>query len=92
MTLAPGTRTPGTYVGYNTDTQRVGLPANIQKILFITEDEYLEDEEQTVPRPLYDASMARNLYGEGSVTERMINAALKVTSFVDVQSLGKLAA
>jgi phage tail sheath gpL-like len=90
MTIPSGTRTPGVYVGYNTDTIRVGLPANNQKILFITEDVYLAGQEQTVPKPLYDSATAKTLYGDDSDTARMINAALKVASFVDVQSLGKL--
>ena len=87
MALANGTRTPGTYVSYNLNAQRTGLPASTQKILFITGDTFVGD--QTTPVDLYDATRAKVLFGADSVAGRMITAALKASSVVDVQVLGK---
>ncbi|MDA0697934.1 MAG: hypothetical protein O2793_16235 [Proteobacteria bacterium] len=83
-------KTPGTYLDVNINTQRSGLPQNIQKVLFIT-----NDDQQTIgPNPImpvsiYDKAQADSIFGENSVAGRMITAAIKTNRFVDVQCLGK---
>ena len=52
----PNVKTPGTYLGVNINTQRTGLPANIHKVLFITNDKQLET--TAMPVYIYDKAKA----------------------------------
>lgn len=81
-------KTPGTYFDVNTNTQRTGLPANIQRVLFITED--AQTSELSLPVSIYDKAQADLIFGENSITGRMITAAIKTNRTVEVQSVGKL--
>lgn len=85
----PNLKTPGTYLGVNINTQRTGLPANIHKVLFITND----DQPETIAMPvsIYDKAKADQIYGADSEVGRMITAAIKTNRVVDVQCLGKQA-
>ena len=80
----PNLKTPGTYLGVNINTQRTGLPANIHKVLFIT-----NDETTAMPISIYDKAKADQIYGADSEAGRMITAAIKTNRVVDVQILGK---
>jgi|GEM_PF-3072295 len=84
MTIPSGIRTPGTYVDFDLDTSRTGLPANIIRVLFLTIDTPLV--EASGPVDLVDRSTARALYGHNSNAEKMIMAALTLSQTVDVQS------
>jgi len=88
MTIPSGIRTPGTYVDYNLDTQRTGLPLNPQKLLFITADRFQTDG-QTLPVTIYDTSTADAALGVSSIAGQMMTAALAVNTQVNVQALGK---
>ena len=83
----PQLKTPGTYLDVNINTQRTGLPANIHKVLFITND----DQPETIAMPvsIYDKAKADQIYGADSKAGRMITAAIKTNRVVDVQCLGK---
>lgn len=81
----PPLKTPGVYTEVNINTQRTGLIANTQKVLFITEDAV----SPTMPISIYDKSAADKAFGANSVAGRMITAAIKTNRFVDVQCLGK---
>ena len=83
----PLIKTPGQYFEVNTNTQRSGLPANIHKVLFITNDKQLET--TAMPVSIYDKAKADQIYGADSETGRMITAAIKTNRVVDVQCLGK---
>ncbi|MCU4395963.1 hypothetical protein [Acinetobacter junii] len=86
----PNLKTPGTYLDVNINTQRSGLPQNIQKVLFITTDDQQPiGENPIMPVSIYDKAQADNTFGENSVAGRMITAAIKTNRFVDVQCLGK---
>lgn len=86
----PNLKTPGTYLDVNINTQRSGLPQNIQKVLFIiTDDQQPIGENPIMPVSIYDKAQADNTFGENSVAGRMITAAIKTNRFVDVQILGK---
>lgn len=86
----PNLKTPGTYLDVNINTQRSGLPQNIQKVLFITTDDQQPiGENPIMPVSIYDKAQADNTFGENSVASRMITAAIKTNRFVDVQCLGK---
>ncbi len=83
----PQLKTPGTYLDVNINTQRTGLPANIHKVLFVTNDEQLET--TAMPISIYDKAKADQIYGADSEVGRMITAAIKTNRVVDVQCLGK---
>ncbi|WHP04765.1 MULTISPECIES: hypothetical protein [Acinetobacter] len=86
----PNLKTPGTYLGVNINTQRTGLPANVQKVLFITNDD--QPETTAMPISIYDKAQAESIFGSGEVPSeaaRMITAAIKTNRVVDVQILGK---
>lgn len=86
----PNLKTPGTYLDVNINTQRSGLPQNIQKVLFITTDDQQPiGENPIMPVSIYDKAQADNTFGENSVAGRMITAAIKTNRVVDVQVLGK---
>ncbi len=80
-------KTPGTYLDVNINTQRTGLPANIHKVLFVTNDKQLET--TAMPISIYDKAKADQIYGADSEVGRMITAAIKTNRVVDVQCLGK---
>ena len=86
----PNLKTPGTYLGVNINTQRTGLPANIHKVLFITNDD--QPETTAMPVSIYDKAQTESIFGTGeapSEAARMITAAIKTNRVVDVQCLGK---
>jgi len=78
-------KTPGIYTEVNINTQRTGLLANTQKVLFITPDPFSPD----MPKSIYDKAEADNSFGASSIAGRMITAAIKTNRVVDVQCLGK---
>lgn len=94
MSIPGNIRTPDTYTDINLNAQRSGLPANIQRILFITNDDQTppEGDGKKMPVSIYDKSQANEIFGnEASQTEaaRMITAAVKTNRTVDVQIVGK---
>ncbi len=86
MSIQKGIRTPGMYTDVNINTQRTGLPANTHKVLFITNDDQPDD--SSMPISIYDKSKADANFGVNSEAGRMITAAIKTNSLVDVQCLG----
>lgn len=89
----PNLKTPGTYLDVNINTQRTGLPANIHKVLFITNDNQPEPESgNAMPISIYDKAKADQIYGADSEVGRMITAAIKTNRVVDVQILGNMQA
>ncbi|WP_448761475.1 hypothetical protein [Acinetobacter tandoii] len=87
MGIPSNYRTPGTYIDINLNAQRTGLPANLHKILFVTAD----TDSPNMPVDIYDKSGADAEFGSNSEAGRMITAAIKTNTKVDVQCLGKLA-
>lgn len=87
MTIQAGILTPGVYTDVNINTQRTGLIANTHKVLFITNDDQPDD--SSMPISIYDKSKADASFGVNSEAGRMITAAIKTNSLVDVQCLGK---
>jgi len=87
MPIPANLKTPGTYFDVNTNTQRTGLPANIHKVLFITDDG--QNSVNGLPISIYDKAQADQMFGENSITGRMITAAIKTNRTVEVQSVGK---
>ena len=86
----PQLKTPGTYLDVNINTQRTGLPANIHKVLFVTNDaKPLPVYGNAMPISIYDKAKADQIYGADSEAGRMITAAIKTNRVVDVQILGK---
>lgn len=81
----PPLKTPGVYTEVNINTQRTGLIANTQKVLFITAD----SEGPDMPVDIYDKAAADAEFGANSEAGRMITAAIKTNRVVDVQCLGK---
>ena len=81
----PPLKTPGVYTEVNINTQRTGLIANTQKVLFITAD----SEGPDMPISIYDKAEADQAFGANSEVGRMITAAIKTNRTVDVQCLGK---
>lgn len=97
MPIPANLKTPGTYLDVNINTQRTGLPANIHKVLFITNDvQSIDGENPLMPVNIYDKAQAEQIFGdvEGPSSEagRMITAAIETNRVVDVQILGKLQA
>lgn len=94
MSIPNNILTPGIYTDVNINTQRAGLPANIHKIVFITNDEQPQLENgNAMPVDIYDKAEADAVFGNGEVPSeagRMITAAIKTNRMVDVQILGKL--
>ena len=85
MTILAGIKTPGVYTDVNINTQRTGLIANTQKVLFVTSDDTGPD----MPISIYDKTAADAAFGQNSIAGRMITAAIKTNRLVDVQSVGK---
>ena len=89
MTIPSGLRRPDIYTDINTNTQRTGLPDNRQRVLFVTDDTLL-DSNQALPVALYDKAKARAVFGASSTAERMITAALKTNTLVDVEAINQV--
>lgn len=92
MPIPANLKTPGVYTDVNINTQRTGLPANIHRVLFVTNDDPLQPEIGTaMPVSIYDKAQAEAIFGGEVPSEagRMITAAIKTNRFVDVQSVGK---
>lgn len=85
MSIQNGIKTPGVYTDVNINTQRTGLLANTQRVLFITND----DGDSDMPVGIYDKAAADSAFGANSEAGRMITAAIKTNRIVDVQCLGK---
>ena len=93
MPIPSGIRTPDTYIDVNLNAQRTGLPANVHKVLFVTNLplELTPDAPipPSMPVNIYDKAGADVVFGHNSIAGRMITAAIKVNRTVDVQCLGK---
>ena len=93
MPIPSNIRTPDTYTDINLNAQRSGLPANLHRVLFITNDEQEQPESgNAMPVSIYDKAKAEEIFGNGEVLSeaaRMITAAIKTNRVVDVQILGK---
>lgn len=93
MPIPANLKTPGVYTDVNINTQRTGLPANIHRVLFVTNDDQLQTEiGNAMPVSIYDKAQADETFGEASTAGRMMTAAIKTNRTVDVQCLGKLMA
>lgn len=60
-------KTPGVYTEVNINTQRTGLLANTQKVLFITSDPFTP----AMPKAVYDKAEADINFGANSIAGRM---------------------
>lgn len=93
MSIPSNIRTPDIYTDINLNAQRSGLPTNIHRILFITNDDQQSPPDgEAMPVSIYDKTQAEMVFGSGevpSVAGRMITAAVKTNRVVDVQILGK---
>ncbi|WAU72898.1 hypothetical protein [Acinetobacter sp. TR11] len=91
MSIPSSIRTPDTYMDVNLNAQRSGLPANIHRILFITDD--VQPDSTAMPISIYDKAQANTIFGGTAIApaeaSRMITAAVKTNRIVDVQVLGK---
>ena len=91
MSIPSNIRTPDIYTDINLNAQRSGLPANIHRILFITDD--VQPESTAMPISIYDKAQANTIFGGTAIApteaSRMITAAVKTNRIVDVQILGK---
>lgn len=87
MTIPDNMKTPGVYTNVNLNAQRTGLPSNVHKVLFVTEDS--AEDESVMPKNIYDKAGADVAFGENSIAGRMITAAIKTNRTVSVQSVGK---
>jgi len=84
MSIQAGIKTPGVYTDVNINTLRTGLPANEQKVLFVTLDVLSE---QFVPVDVYDKTDADTKFGANSQAGRMITAAVKTNRLVNAQAV-----
>ncbi|WP_151730355.1 phage tail protein [Acinetobacter junii] len=84
MPIPNGIKTPGVYTDVNINTLRTGLPANEQKVLFVTLDVLSE---QFIPVDVYDAAGADSKFGKNSQAGRMIKAAVKTNRLVNAQAV-----
>lgn len=82
MTISAGIKTPGVYTEVNINTQRSGLLANDQRVLFVTKD----TTPVVNPISIYDTASADEKFGDYSVAGRMLKAAIKTMRTVDVQA------
>lgn len=82
MTISAGIKTPGIYTDVNINTQRSGLLANTQKVLFVTKDTTAVNQ----PISVYDTTSADTAFGASSIAGRMLKAAIKTFRTVDVQA------
>ncbi|EKU66361.1 phage tail sheath-like protein [Acinetobacter pittii] len=84
MSIPAGIKTPGVYTDVNINTLRTGLPANEQKVLFVTLDVLSG---QFTPVDVYDTAGADAKFGANSQAGRMITAAVKTNRTVNVQAV-----
>lgn len=84
MSIPAGIKTPGVYTDVNINTLRTGLPANEQRVLFVTVDVLSE---QFVPVDVYDKTDADTKFGANSQAGRMITAAVKTNRLVNAQAV-----
>lgn len=82
--IPQGLKTPGSYFDVNTNTPRMGLPANTHKVLFVTLDVLSG---QFTPVDVYDQANADKAFGAKSEAGRMIASAVKSNRFVDAQAV-----
>ena len=88
MSIPDGIKTPNTYLDVNINTLRTGLPANNQKVLFVTLDVLSE---QFTPVDVYDKADADKKFGTDSQAGRMITAAVKTNRVVNAQAVALVA-
>ncbi|MEB3835732.1 MULTISPECIES: phage tail protein [Acinetobacter] len=88
MSIPAGIKTPGVYTDVNINTLRTGLPANVHKVLFVTNDMLAES---AIPVDVYDKTGADASFGEASQAGRMIVAAVKTNRLVNAQAISLLA-
>lgn len=88
MSIPAGIKTPGVYTDVNINTLRTGLPANVHKVLFVTNDMLAES---SIPVDVYDKTGADASFGEASQAGRMITAAVKTNRLVNAQAISLLA-
>jgi len=88
MPIPSGIKTPGVYTDVNINTLRTGLPANVHKVLFVTNDMLAES---AIPVDVYDKTGADASFGEASQAGRMITAAVKTNRLVNAQAISLLA-
>lgn len=84
MSIPAGIKTPGVYTDVNINTLRTGLPANEQKVLFVTLDVLTG---QFTPVDVYDTAGADAKFGANSQAGRMIKAAVKTYRLVNAQAM-----
>ncbi len=84
MSIPAGIKTPGVYTDVNINTLRTGLPANEQKVLFVTLDVLSG---QFTPVDVYDTAGADAKFGANSQAGRMIKAAVKTYRLVNAQAI-----
>ncbi|MER8255735.1 MULTISPECIES: phage tail protein [Acinetobacter calcoaceticus/baumannii complex] len=84
MSIPAGIKTPGVYTDVNINTLRTGLPANEQKVLFVTLDVLSG---QFIPVDVYDTAGADSKFGKNSQAGRMIKAAVKTYRLVNAQAV-----
>lgn len=84
MPIPNGIKTPGVYTDVNINTLRTGLPANEQRVLFVTLDVLSE---QFEPVDVYDKADADTKFGPNSQAGRMITAAVKTNRLVNAQAV-----
>ncbi|HFE9690986.1 phage tail protein [Acinetobacter baumannii] len=84
MSIPAGIKTPGVYTDVNINTLRTGLPANEQKVLFVTLDVLAG---QFTPVDVYDTAGADAKFGANSQAGRMIKAAVKTNRLVNAQAV-----
>ncbi|RXS92970.1 hypothetical protein [Acinetobacter junii] len=96
MPIPSNIRTPDTYIDINLNAERSGLPRNLHKVLFITEDEQLLlIDSEVMPVPIYDKTDAEQKFSnQAGTTEasKMITAAIKTNRTVGVECMGKYSA
>lgn len=83
--IQSGIKTPDTYIDINLQAQRTGLPANIHKVLFVTDDATTDP--MKTPIAVYDKATANVIFGDNSKTGRMITAAIKTNRVVDAEAI-----
>ena len=78
-----GIKTQGMYTDVNINTQRAGLPANTNKVLFLTSDTKV----MTQPVAIYDEADADDKIAANSAMSKMIKAAVKTNRLIDAYGL-----
>lgn len=83
MAIQSGIKTPGIYTDVNLNAQRTGLPANVHKVLLLSDD--TPEGDMRVPVNVFDKNDADAKFGAGSVMGRMMSAAIKTNRLVNTQ-------